>query len=128
MTTMNRWCLGALAALLLTGCSTTTITNLTPTRLPRKDSGQYAFSVEYATRQSTILRDTFKAYVIVGDERIPMEPTPHLTNRYETLVSVPPGKEVLTYRYRFEYDYKAIPDRRAAVRDSKYYQLYLQGQ
>lgn len=121
MSKLPSLCLLSMTALLLAGCVAPTITNLTPSRLPRKENGQYAFSVEYATRQSTILPDTFRAYVIVDNERIPMERTPLLSNRWETLVPV--SQEVLNYRYRFEYQYKAIPVPKTAVRDSNPYQL-----
>lgn len=120
-----------LLALLWVGCATaslTTITNLTPTRLPVKANGQYPLAVEFYSRQQTLLRDTLKAYVIVGDQRYEMAQTPRLPDRWETLVPVPAGQDVLTYRYRFEFMYKAIPERKAGVMDSKTYQLYLQPQ
>lgn len=128
---LNRlFCLGLLAVL-FTGCATSslsTVTNLTPTRLPRKENGQYAFSVEFASRQSTIVQDTLRAFVIVGDQRYEMARTPLLKQRWETLVPVPRTEDVVNYRYRFEYLYKAIPDKKAGVFDTGAYQLYLQGQ
>lgn len=127
MSNILRLGLFSLAAAVLTGCTTPSITNLTPSRLPRKENAQYAFSVEYATRQSTILKDTFKAYVIVGNDRYPMERTPLLDNRWETLVPIPPQQEAISYRYRFEYEYKAIPVPKVEVRDTKPYQLIITG-
>ncbi len=129
MRNLNRLLWLCLLAALLPGCATSslsTITNLTSSRLPRKENGQYAFSVEFITRQSTLVRDTLRAFVIVGDQRYEMARTPLLPDRWETLVPVDKASEVVTYRYRFEYEYRAIPERRAGVFDSKNYQLYLQ--
>ena len=130
MRNLNRLLWLCLLAALLPGCTTSslsTITNLTATRLPRKESGQYMFSVDFATRQSTLLPDTLHAYVIVGDERYEMARTPLLRNRWETLVPVAATQDVVNYRYRFEYSYKAIPVAKEGVFDSKPYQLYVVG-
>jgi hypothetical protein len=112
-------------ACLMAGCTTPTITNLTPSRLSRKPNDQYPFAVEYYTRQATLVRDSMKAYVIIGNEKYLMERIPMLTNRFETLVPIPAGQDTVTYRYRFEYDYRGIPDVQSASQDSKYYQLLL---
>jgi hypothetical protein len=125
MTTLKRLLLVALLGVVFTGCTTPTITNLTPSRLPRKDNGQYPFSVEYYSRQETVIKDSMKAYVIVGADRYPMQRTPMLTNRWETLVPIPKDQSVLTYRYRFDYQYRTIPDRHSESKESTYYQLYL---
>jgi hypothetical protein len=109
----------------LTSCTTPTITNLTPSRLPRKENGQYQFAVEWTSRQQSLIKDSMKAYVIVGGERHTMERTPMLTNRWEALVPVPADQDVLTYRYRFDYDYRGIPDRRSNSKESRYYQLFI---
>ncbi len=110
---------------MLTGCTTTTITNLTASRLPRKDNGQYRVEVEYATRQESLVKDSMKAYVIVGDDKYPMQRTPMLPDRWETLVPIPKDQTVLTYRFRFDYEYKAIPTLRSESRETKFYQLFL---
>jgi hypothetical protein len=107
------------------GCSTTVITNLTPSRLPRKESGQYQFAAEYSTRQQSLIKESMEAFVIVGNEQYPMQRTPMLTNRWETLVPIPAEQDVVTYRFRFNYDYRSIPERRSNSRESKYYQLFV---
>ena len=114
-----------LLAVCWTGCSTTAITNLTPSQLPRKESGQYQFAAEYSTRQQSLVKESMEAYVIVGNDQYPMQRTPMLTNRWETLVPIPLEQDVVTYRFRFNYEYRAIPDRRSDSRESKYYQLFL---
>ncbi len=125
MQTLNRMLLISLLGVLFTGCTTTTITNLTATRLPRKDNGQYRVEVEYATRQESLVKDSMKAYVIVGDDKYPMQRTPMLPERWETLVPIPKDQTVLTYRFRFDYEYKAIPTRRSESRETRFYQLFL---
>ena len=114
-----------LCALLLAGCGTTAITNLTPSRLPRKDNGQYAFAVEWNSRQQSLIKDSIKAYVIVGLDQFPMQRTPMLTNRWETLVPVATDQEIVTYRYKFDYEYQGFPNRQADSKLSKYYQLFI---
>lgn len=109
----------------VTGCATTTITNLTASRLPRKDNDQYTFEVEYRSRQQSLIHESIEAYVIVGGERYPMQRVPMLHNRWEGIVPVPPDQDVVTYRFRFDYEYLGIPDVRRDSRESRYYQLFL---
>ena len=111
--------------LLLVGCGTTAITNLTPSRLPRKDNGQYAFGVEWASRQQSLIKDSIKPYVIIGLDQYPMQRTPLLTNRWETLVPIPADKDSVIYRYKFDYEYQGFPARHPESKLSKVYQLFL---
>jgi hypothetical protein len=115
----------SLLMLSLTGCTTTTITNLTPSRLPRKDNHQYTFEVDYNTRQQSLIHDSMEGYVIVGGERYPMQRVPMLNNRWEGIVPISPDQEVVTYRYRFDYQYRGIPEARRDSKESKYYQLFI---
>ena len=110
---------------LLVGCATPTITNLTPSRLPRKDNAQYPFSVEWDSRQQSLVKDSIRAYVVIGLDQFPMQRTPMLTNRWETLVPVPADQRVVTYRYKFDYEYRGFPNRQLDSKLSKYYQLFI---
>ena len=114
-----------LLPLLVAGCASTGITNLTPSHLPRKDNGQYSFSVEWNSRQQSLIKDSIKSYVVVGLDQYPMQRTPLLTNRWETLVPVPADKDIVTYRYKFDYEYQGFPNRQADSKLSKYYQLFI---
>jgi len=100
-----------------------TMTNLTPSRLPRKDNGQYMFSVAFDTRQRTIIKESIQAAVIIGERVYTMERTPLVPSRWETLIPVPEDQRLVNYRYRFQYDYKAVPEIKTMVVDSKDYQL-----
>jgi hypothetical protein len=115
----------SLLMLSLTGCSTTTMTNLTPSRLPRKDNNQYTFEVDYNTRQQSLIQESMQGYVIVDGERYPMQRVPMLNNRWEGIVPVPPDQEVVTYRYRFDYQYRGIPEARRDSKESSYHQLFI---
>jgi len=110
---------------MLVGCGTTAITNLTPSRLTRKDNGQYPFAVEWNSRQQSLVKDSIKAYVVVGLDQYPMQRTPMLTNRWETLVPVPADKNIVTYRYKFDYEYLGFSNRKLDSKLSKYYQLFI---
>lgn len=113
--------------LLLTGCSTT-ITNLTPSQLPRSQNNLYPFEVALDTTQRSMVEDSVKAAVIVGLETYPMQRTPMLKNRWDTLVPVPAGTNFLHYRYKFEYEYNAVPQRRQSSMLSPMYTLEIVNQ
>jgi hypothetical protein len=114
-----------LLILVVTGCSTTTISNLTPSRLPRKDNNLYTFEVDYLTRQQNLIHESMEAYVIVSGERYPMQRVPMLNNRWEGIVPVSADQDVVTYRYRFDYQYRGIPDVRRDSKESRFYQLFI---
>ena len=115
----------ALLPLLLVGCTTSAISNLTPSHLPRKDNGQYAFGVEWTSRQQSLIKDSIKPYVIIGLDQYPMQRTPLLTNRWETLVPIPTDKDSVIYRYKFDYEYQGFPARHPESKLSKVYQLFI---
>ena len=72
----------------LAGCAST-ITNLTPSQLPRNANGLYSVSVAWDTQQQTVRPQTLTPYVIVGMESYPMRPTLLMSNRWETVFPVP---------------------------------------
>lgn len=120
-------CALALLALVLTGCRTT-VTNLTPRQLPGNDKGLYPVEVALDTTQRTVVDDTVKAYVIVGLDSYPMQKTPLLKNRWETLIPVGRGTNFLHYKYKFDYETLAVPQRRPGSLLSPTYMLEIIGQ
>lgn len=110
-------------ALLLTGCSTTQITNLTPSRMERQSTGLYAFEVALDTRQQSLRKETLQPYVLIGLREYPMQRAPMVRNRWETLIPIPPDESSVHYRYKFEYEYNAIPQRRTSSILSDPYRL-----
>ena len=70
---------------LTVGCTTSTITNLTPRQLPRSSTG-----------------------------------------RWETLIPIPVGTQVVNYHFKFDYNYNAIMMRNADSKLSPPYQLKIE--
>lgn len=95
-----------LAPLFLAGC--TSFTNLTPQRQIRNTNHLYPVEVAFNSRQQSLRWDSIQPYVTVGTDLYPMRPTSLMTNRWEALVSVPPGKNLVHYRYKFDFKYNAI--------------------
>src|SRR2546425_11007637 len=93
--------------LLVSGCATT-FTNLTPQRQPRNANNLYPVEVALDSRQQTLRWDSIKPHIVVGREFYPMRPTLLMTNRWEGLVPVPPGTNLVHYRYKFNFDYNAL--------------------
>jgi len=115
-------------ASLVAGCTAPSIINLTASRLPRKENGLYAFEAEWSSRQQSLVKESMKAYVVVGFEHYEMQRVPMLTNRWETLVPIPADKNALSYHYKFDYEYLAIPHRQPNSAASKTYQLLILNQ
>lgn len=100
--------LSVTAVMALTGC-TGTLTNLTPQYQTRRADGLYPVAVAFETRQGSLRWQSIKPYVVVGDKFYPMRPMPLMTNRWETLLAVPADANVVHFRYKFEWQYNAIP-------------------
>ena len=98
--------------LLLTGCAAT-FSNLTPQQQPRNSNSLYPVEVAFTTRQQTLRWETIQPKVVVGAESYPMRPTPLMTNRWETLLPIPPGTNLVHYRYKFDFEYNAVGARKA---------------
>ncbi len=96
-----------MAGFFAAGC--TTITNLTPSQLPRDPNNMYRVEAAWKTHQQTIRENTIKAFVMIGPNFYPMERTPLMTNRWEGLIPVPPDQDSVYYRFKFEYMVNAIP-------------------
>jgi hypothetical protein len=92
-----------LMPLLFAGCSTT-LTNLTPLQQPRNSNNLYQVEVALTTRQQSLRWDSIRPQIMVGNDFYPMRSTPLMTNRWEGLLPVPAGTELVHYRYKFDYD------------------------
>ena len=108
--------------LLLMGCSST-VTNLTPHQQTRNDAGLYPVEVIWETRQKSVKHETVKPKVQVGLNFYPMQRTPLLANRWETLIPIPVATNYVNYRVRVDFDYDSIPVARPDSRLSPLYQL-----
>ena len=99
-----KWSPFCLVFMLLAGC-TSTITNLTPSKQFRNATGMYPVEVAWDSREQTVRNQTLTPYVVLDPETVyKMRPTYGMKNRWETVVPVPPGKNVVPYHIRFDYD------------------------
>jgi hypothetical protein len=96
----------------LVGCTTGKITNLTPTKAERNDSGLYPIEMGWQSREHVLRPETLEPQVMIGLQTYPMQRTPLVNNRWETLVPVPAGQNTLHYRFKVDYEYNTIPSRK----------------
>jgi len=94
--------------LIMTGCTSTTVTNLTAKQTFRNANGLYPVEVALSSRQQTLRWPTIKANAVMENEFYAMRTTSLMTNRWETLIPVPPGKNVVYFRFKFDYMYDAF--------------------
>jgi len=116
-----------LLAFLVTGCTSTNISNLTPSRQPRNASNLYTFEAAWHSNQQSLRKETIQPYVVIGDKAYPMQRTAMATNRWETLVPVPLSESIVNYHYKFDFDYNSIPIRRSDSKLSQEFQLRIEG-
>lgn len=96
-----------LLPVLLGGC-TATFTNLTPRQQPRNANNLYPVEVAFRSRQQSLRWETIDPKVLVGSESYPLRPVPLVRNRWEGMIPVPPGTNLIHYRYRFDFLYNAV--------------------
>lgn len=125
MRTIKRFLALGLLPLLLAGCQTT-VTNLSPSQLPRNASGQYPLSVKWESSQQSLRPESLQGFVMIGSDLYPMQHTPKVNNRWDTLVPIPADKDVLNYRYKFVFEYNAFGDPKSNSVLSRPYQLKVQ--
>jgi len=109
--------------LLLVGCATNSITNLTPTVQPRNAKGTYPIEAIWQSNQQSLQDETVTAYVTVGLESFPMQPTPLLKNRWGVEIPIPADQKHIYYRFKFDYQYRGMPMPRSDSLLSEEYRL-----
>ena len=110
---------------LLVGCTTSTITNLTPKQLPRTSTGLYSIEAMFQSNQRTLDRGSMKPLVIFNNQAFPMRRTQLTNGRWETVVSIHGGTQVINYHFKFDYEYNAIRMRSADSKLSPPFQLQI---
>jgi hypothetical protein len=95
------------AAVMLSGCQST-FTNLSPRQQLRNTNNLYTVEVALASRQQTLRWDTIKPQVVIGSDFFPMRATSLMTNRWEALIPVNPGTNLIHYHYKFDYKFNAM--------------------
>lgn len=88
---------------LLSGCSQTALSNLTPQRLPENPSGIYTFTLGSGVDRSKVIDDTVKAEMVVNGQALPMKPVRGSSTLYELDFRMPPGQTEVRYFYQMSY-------------------------
>ena len=124
MVTMKnlRWLL-LFPVLLLSGCGSITMTNLTPSTLPRNPDGNYPIEMVVDSNQQSLRLDSLQPFVVVGWDFYPMVQTLNMQNRWETLVPVPADKNLIHYRFKLDYEYNDFGKRGQGSQMSTEYKL-----
>ena len=124
MCMLKKMLLISTAALLVSGCAS--VTNLTPSQVPRDESGLYPFEMIFNTKATSVAHDSVQPYLMLGGELIPMERTPLLTHRWEVLAPIPAGKELVNYQYKVNYQWKDLGKRKENSKLSEPFELRIQ--
>ena len=112
----------SLPLLLLAGCASS-FTNLTPQHQVRNANNLYPVEVAFDSSRQALRWDSIKPQIVSGSEFYTMRPTLLMTNRWEGLVPVSPGTNIVHYRYKFDYDYNAMGAPRSDSSLSREYSL-----
>ena len=115
--------LAALVAVVVAGCGTSRVTNLTTTRHPRNATGMYPIEFQWDSNQQTQVPGSVKPYAVVGYDFYPMRPSLGISNRWETVVPVGPDKTSIIYHFKVEYEYRTFGKPQKSSRLSPSYKL-----
>ena len=118
----DRLSLGILLVL-LAGCTSNKISNMTPKVLHRTPDGLYTFEARWDTNQRAFLDDTMKPFVVVERDFHSMQRVALTTNRWEAVVPVPADKRFLNYRFKFDYLVNGFGKKHPDSRMSPTYQV-----
>lgn len=114
----------ALAALLV-GCGPT-ITNLTSNPVPQNPSGIYEISMSVSNMDNSLVKDSFKPYVVVDGSARPMQQSLIGKDIYKYNYALPEGRNAARYYFILDYqtDFKGdLKDKQ--VQSGKVYDLTL---
>jgi len=111
--------------MLLGGC-TATFTNLTPLQQTRNANNLYPVEVAFHTRQQSLRWGSIHPQVVVGKEFYPMRQTPLMKNRWEALIPVPQGANLVHYQYKFDFQYNTMGPPKGDSASSPFYTLRIE--
>jgi hypothetical protein len=115
--------MAAVCALVLSGCVTSRVTNLTPTRQPRNASGVYPVEFVWDSNQQSLIDGSLKPVVVIGFDQYPMRPALNIANRFETVIPVPADKNFTVYHFKVDYLYRGYGSPRQDSKLSPSYRL-----
>lgn len=113
----------ALLPLLLCGCISNSVTNLTPRQAVRTPDNLYLVEARWNSNEQALRPESLEPKVMIGTEFYPMERTPNTKNRWEAVVPGPANARFLNYRFKFDYLYNAFLVPRGNSKLSPTYQL-----
>jgi hypothetical protein len=93
----------ALATMLLCGCATMSLTNLTPPSLPEIPSGIYTFTLRVTPQSATVVPDSIAPHIVVGAESRDMKKSDTIPGIYEFDYKLPPGQDAIGYYFLVNY-------------------------
>ncbi len=93
----------ALATMLLCGCATMSLTNLTPSSLPENPSGIYTFTLRVTPKSGTVVPDSIAPHVVVGSQSHDMKKSDSVPGIYEFDYKLPSGQDNIRYYYLVNY-------------------------
>jgi hypothetical protein len=96
-------CGAALGALLLGGCATMGLTNLTPSSLPENPSGIYTFTLRVTPKSATVVPDSIAPHIVVGAESHDMQKSESVPGIWEFDYKLPPGQDSIGYYFLVSY-------------------------
>lgn len=99
-----------MGAALLSGCASSSITNLTPRVQARSPENVYPVEIEFTSNLRAMRKDSIRPYVQIGNDNYLMRKTPVVNNRWETLIPVPAEEQLVNYRVKVDFHYNAIPE------------------
>jgi len=105
-----------LALVLLGGCATMGLSNLTPSSLPENPSGIYTFTLRTTPKSVDVVPESITPRIVVGGESHDMVKDPSIPGIYEFDFKVPPGNSSLGYYFVVNYQVEGngvVADRQA---------------
>ena len=94
---------GAVVALVFTGCSS--LTNLTPDRVPENSSGVYTLTMSAYINDGSVVKDSIKPYIVIDGDTIPMTAVKDMKadRIYEYDYTLPKGRKNAKYYFLLKY-------------------------
>jgi hypothetical protein len=95
--------LGVAGMALLSGCTTVTLTNLTPSSMPENPSEIYTFTLRVVPRSSAIDSASITPHIVLDGQSFDMKKSPLGEGLYEFDYQLPAGRDKMAYYYLVDY-------------------------
>jgi hypothetical protein len=101
--TILAWVGAAAGLALLAGCSTLSVTNLTPSDLQENPSEIYTFTVRATPNTHAVMAGSVQPRIVIDGQSYAMKPSSLGDNLYEFDYQLPPGRQEVAYYYLVDY-------------------------